>query len=283
MAVDRRVPADSGEAPLRLPNGERTRIVGTSSDLSVFVPLRVLDGDWEPHLRACFASLVRRDWTCLDIGANIGTHTLGLASLAGEVLAFEAATRNAAHLRANVERSTDSTRIAIANLALWDEPARLTMAAAEEVEGCTFVATGDAADSLTRLCANLPAMGGRDLTLTLDAVEAMRLDDWLDTHPVRRLDLIKLDVDGSERRVLRGARHTLERFRPILVREYNPRCAAQDFGEAEDAYFRDLHALFASIRLIEEDGSLSEPIETWRGLSARLAAGKGWEDLLCEP
>ncbi|GJE55822.1 FkbM family methyltransferase [Methylobacterium thuringiense] len=282
MTTDHRAPADSGEAPLRLPNGERVLVAGTSSDLSVFGPLKVLDGDWEPHLRACFARLVRRDWTCLDIGANIGAHTLGLASLAGSVIAFEAADRNAAHLRFNVDRSADAGRVKVANLALWDAPAWLSMAAAEEVEGCTFVASGDAADSLTRLRANIPSVAERELNLTLDAVEAMRLDDWLDVHPVRRLDLIKLDVEGSERRVLRGARRTLDWFRPILITEYNPGCATRYFGEPADAYFHDLRVLFSSIRLIEQDGTPSEPIADWETLAARLSAGKGWEDLLCE-
>ncbi len=283
MATDPRAPADSGEAPLRLPNGERVTITGTSTDLSVFCPLKVLDGDWEPHLRASFARLVQRDWTCLDIGANLGAHTLGLATLAGRVIAFEAADRNAAHLRVNVGRSADAERVQIANLALWDAPAWLSMAAAEEVEGCTFVASGGAADSLTRLRANIPAVAERELNLTLDAVEAMRLDDWLDTHPVDRVDLIKLDVEGSERRVLRGALRTLDWFRPILITEYNPGCAAQYFGEPGDAYFRDLRMLFSRIRLIEADGTPSAPIAEWETLAARLSDGKGWEDLLCEP
>src|SRR5207247_9520522 len=119
------------------------------------------------------------------------------------------------------------------------------------------------------------------LTVFVGAVSAMRLDHWARRDGLKRVDLIKLDVEGAETHVLAGAAQTLERFRPILLTEYNPRCAAY-FGEPPDAYFRLLGRLYTSVRLIEPDGSLSE-LPDWETLEARLEQGKGWEDLLCEP
>src|SRR5262249_26351938 len=53
-------------------------------------------------------------------------------------------------------------------------------------------------------------------------VKLVRLDDYLQANPLPRIDLMKIDVEGAEVRVLRGARKTLERFRPLIVFEVCP-------------------------------------------------------------
>ena len=49
-----------------------------------------------------------------------------------------------------------------------------------------------------------------------------------------------------------------------------------------DALYHELAKRFAAVYAIDPDGSLT-PIHDWAVLEARLAAGKGWEDLLCMP
>src|SRR5580765_8476349 len=82
--------AMDGIAPLRLPSGRVVEVVGDDEDLTLITPLRASGGEWEPHVRRVMERIVRPEWTCLDIGANIGVHTLALAELAREVIAFEA-------------------------------------------------------------------------------------------------------------------------------------------------------------------------------------------------
>jgi FkbM family methyltransferase len=48
------------------------------------------------------------------------------------------------------------------------------------------------------------------------------LDDFAEQEGIRRLDLIKLDVDGQEYQVLNGGVRTLARFRPTLLMEMSP-------------------------------------------------------------
>ncbi len=45
------------------------------------------------------------------------------------------------------------------------------------------------------------------------------VDDMVDDASLRRVDVIKIDVDGAEADVLRGAHRTLERFHPHLFVE----------------------------------------------------------------
>jgi hypothetical protein len=47
------------------------------------------------------------------------------------------------------------------------------------------------------------------------------LDDWCRDNRVTRCDAVKLDAEGSEMAVLRGAQSLLERFRPCLILEIN--------------------------------------------------------------
>jgi FkbM family methyltransferase len=45
-------------------------------------------------------------------------------------------------------------------------------------------------------------------------VEVRRLDEVLNENPLTRLDIMKIDVEGAELRLLRGAVETLRKYRP---------------------------------------------------------------------
>jgi|SRR6516164_219370 len=51
------------------------------------------------------------------------------------------------------------------------------------------------------------------------AVSAIRLDDWLQSNSIDRVDFIKLDIEGSELDALLSARQMLCRFHPTIVAE----------------------------------------------------------------
>jgi Methyltransferase FkbM domain len=86
--------------------------------------------------------------------------------------------------------------------------------------------------------------GSRSLTWTLDrskmeVVTVRRGDDLFQQENLSRIDLLKLDVEGYEKRVLAGLRDRLLRDRPIVLMEL--------IGQSEKSGFRDaaeLHAAF---------------------------------------
>lgn len=273
--------------PLKLAGGRTAEVACVAGDLSLSAPLAATGGDWEPHVRRFLESVVQPDWSCMDIGANLGAHTLSLATLAhdGRVVAFEADPGNFALLARNAAAlAPPKARIEPVPIALWDARTTLTIGGANELAGCSFVADGarDVAktERLLRTVVDKAAIAQTDLHMRLAEIPALPLDAWAEANPLPRLDLIKLDVEGAEARVIRGADQTLRRHRPVLLVEYNPACAAAYFGQPADALFRELESRFASIHALEADSSLT-PIPKWDALGARLEKGKGWEDLVC--
>ncbi len=281
--------ARAAGVPLRLPDGRLVQVEPMPGDLSVSAALRASGGEWEPHVRRFLAGVVQPNWVCADIGANVGTHSLALASLArdGRVFAFEADPANHAVLTRNIAAlPPPAGPIEALHLALWDRRGTLVIGGAAELAGCSFVTEEptDAAATERRLRAvvDAAALDGTELHVRLSEVPALPLDEWAEAAALPRLDLIKLDVEGAEARVIRGADRTLRRHRPVLLVEYNPACAASYFDQPADALFRELESRFEAIHALEEDGALMR-LADWEALRTRLEAGKGWEDLVCLP
>jgi FkbM family methyltransferase len=139
----------------------------------------------------------------LDVGANIGLHTLAIAHhlqpTGGTVLAFEPHPDNYWALRDNLHRNR-LDNVTAENLGLAESAA---------------VHTGAAPPGPGNW--SLASQGQRSFKVHL-----VRFDDYARRHDLRRLDAVKIDVEGAEVRVLRGARESIERYRPVIVFEVCP-------------------------------------------------------------
>lgn len=176
-------------------------------DFSIF-----LLGAFEPTTVAAYRDLVAPGATVIDIGANIGAHTLPLADLAGakgRVIAVEP-TRYA------FERMTDNLSLN-PGLAARVTPVQAMLLANPDRE----VAAA--------LPSSWPLHGDREahpehggVCKSTEGARALTLDDLVGSLGLERVDFIKLDVDGYELEVLRGARETLARFAPVILFEHSP-------------------------------------------------------------
>ncbi len=142
------------------------------------------------------------DGVFVDVGANVGLHTLAVArhlADGGAVVAFEPHPANHRLLVHNLAQNRLRHVIA-ESFGLAESPATLTGTACAEGGNWSLASRGDRRFE----------------------VRLVRLDDYLDDHPVPRIDLMKIDVEGAEVRVLRGARRTIERFLPLIIFEVCP-------------------------------------------------------------
>jgi len=153
-------------------------------------------GLYEVRKQRALRRLVAPGMTVCDIGANAGFYTLGLARLVGEdgrVLAFEPLPRNLAKIRHHLALNR------VANVTLSD-------CALSDVTATLQFSEGDN-DFTGRI-----SKEAGDLE-----VQSVCLDQFLEKQSLPDPALLKIDVEGAEARVLKGAKELLFRAHPILV------------------------------------------------------------------
>ncbi|HKZ11185.1 MAG TPA: FkbM family methyltransferase [Rhodanobacteraceae bacterium] len=149
--------------------------------------------------------------TFIDIGANIGEISLVAAKrvgYAGHVIAFEPIDAIADEFQANAERN-ELKQISIARTGLSE-------VAGDRVPIYVSCGQGNPGDKHNGLGSLYGAATGAS---PLQYIETTTLDAWLDGHPVDRVDLIKIDIEGAELPCLKGAQQTLQRFKPAIIIE----------------------------------------------------------------
>lgn len=137
---------------------------------------------------------------CLDIGANLGTYAFELGRLTGNCIAFEPNPHLARIVRGLRLEGVDLRQLAAADAAGTSEFA---------------VPRSKFGHALGRLRANADDGTGDDVY----TVKTIKIDDL----GLRDLRFVKIDVEGFEEGVLRGAVETIQRDMPILLIEIEER------------------------------------------------------------
>jgi FkbM family methyltransferase len=204
----------------------------------------VLRGVFEPREKRFVERYLRPQMTVLDIGAHNGFYAL-LASRrigpAGSVIAFEPSPRERRRLRWNV-RLNRLKNIRVEPLALGNAPGHADL----------FVVRG----SQTGFNSLRPP--SIDQPIAQIPVRQTTLDDYLRARPIGAVDFMKIDVEGGEREVIRGATGFLSRRpRPVIMCEIEDvRTAAWGYNATEIVTL--LRALGFAWFAVRDDGTLVE-------------------------
>ena len=193
--------------------------------------------------------LVKPETLVLDAGASLGLWTVQLGRLAralgAEVWAFEPIPANVGWLRRNVELNHLSSTVQVHQTALGAQPGLLTMHL-EHGAGNAFVVTDRSQDGNAQ-------------------VPVVRLDDIPRPCPV---SFLKVDVEGFELEVLRGARQLLAEDRPAIFGEFSEYWLERR-GENLRALLREMHEMDYEVHAVEL--TRSRPwLERDRAVSAPL-------------
>jgi FkbM family methyltransferase len=181
-------------------------------DLSQGIDFAIFLGIYERWTRAALRNLVAPSALALDIGANIGAHTLHLAQLvgpSGKVIAFEPTDFAFRKLRRNLDLNPSlAGRVTASHCFLTSD---------DEVSVPQAVYSSWPLERQAGLHAKHL---GREMDTA--SARARSLDSVLGEFGNRKVQLVKLDVDGFECDVLSGATTLLREVRPIFVMELAP-------------------------------------------------------------
>lgn len=158
----------------------------------------------------------------IDVGTNIGVVAASLGrhiDSRGRVFAFEPA--------------PETFRVAAATLALNDvHNVILTQSAIGDQDG---VIKFNSAPGNSAIASSLEHGFSFMNTWTEIDVRCTSIDSFVAREEILNVSLIKIDVEGAELNVLRGAKEVIRCKRPAVVFEYTPKLAL-DFGFDEEQY-----------------------------------------------
>jgi FkbM family methyltransferase len=134
----------------------------------------------------------------IDCGAHIGGFTrVALNAGASLVVAIEPEQANLTAFRRNFAQEIKAGRVRMIAKGVWDTTGRLSL---------HLSTVGDSHSAV------IPQNAGKE-----EAIQVTTLDALVESLKLSRVNFIKMDIEGSEQRALKGARKVLERFQPCLA------------------------------------------------------------------
>ncbi len=209
------------------------------------IGLAIATGQFEPNMERLVRMLVKPGMCCIDVGANLGFFSVLLGSLCGpdgQVISLEPFPAAFSLLVRNIRENHLENVVAPLQLAAHETDGKATMCyQADEANdnfGSMFVPHADS------------KMRSSHATVS---IQCQRLDDLIKSGQGIRVDLVKIDVEGSEPYVLRGMKRILLEQRPIILIELNEHCLVNmGCSSAEEV-----------MALIEEYGYVPHDVDTF--------------------
>lgn len=166
-------------------------------DLEIFA-----DRHFEPQILEFIRARLSAADVFIDIGANIGQHSLYASYLCGHVYSFEPIKRLYDQFNKSIFKN-DILNITAYNYALGNEKKEVPIYSNESNMGGSSILAG----------------GDKNF---LQNVKIFRLDDVYEKMGIVRTDMIKIDVEGYELEVLLGARNFIKKYQPKILMEFSP-------------------------------------------------------------
>lgn len=169
--------------------------------------------------------LLKPGMVAVDVGANIGEITMAAANRvgpSGKVFAFEPMSPLFARLQEHVE-SNNLDQVTTVQCGLSDQTGSAQLFSASETfhDGTEHKGLGTLYSSTARATPS-------------EIIKIDTLDRFIEDNDLAQVDLIKIDVEGAELPVLKGASNVLGRFHPYLIIEIQDEASEQAGYKAAD-------------------------------------------------
>ena len=171
-------------------------------DSIVSRPLKI-GNYWESFLHKYFKQYSNKNLNCLDIGANIGTHTVILSSLFKNVYAFEPQKDIFDLLKLNIEVN-NCTNVTPYNFGLGEKEKTAELGFIDKNKSNNFGGVGIIDKN------KLKEGEQKGESINIKTLDSLNITD---------LGFIKIDVEGYEYNALLGGKQTIKKYRPTIVFE----------------------------------------------------------------
>jgi FkbM family methyltransferase len=160
-----------------------------------------------------FKEVIKEGMVIVDVGANKGDYSLLAAKLMndkGKVLCFEPFPENVKIIKKSIKANGYSS-IRVFNIALFDKNKNIELFVGDKSGWHSIYYKGSSGKKIR--------------------VKAMKLDDILKNNKIGRIDVMKIDVEGAEFNVLKGAIKTIRKSRKmhLFIDLDNPKQAHKIF------------------------------------------------------
>lgn len=187
---------------------------------------------WDEHFKSTFDEVDCKS-TVIDVGANIGTFSIYAAKRGCFVHAFEASKKNFDVLMMNIQENNLESTIVAYNEILFDSEVDMKYYAGSPTNPSCFA-----------------------VEPTLDKANSIGTTKILDSYNFDNVSLIKIDTQGCDLRVLKGARETILRCRPILCYEieYSMHIV---YPDTDDMYINFISEIGYNSKLVVDTRSIN--------------------------
>ena len=196
--------ANDGKVYIVLENGIKFWWIPRDPYSLLGMPLR---GNFEPECTFLLTKLIKKGDTVFDIGANFGWYSCHFAQLvgkAGKVHIFEP-TNAMEELKNNLILNGFVKRCVLNQVALGEKEGTETLFIPHKL-GAAFASLRE----------HSYCNGDKSSQIS---VPVEKLDDYVIANKIREIDFIKIDVEGAEYLVLKGAENVLKKYSPVIMLE----------------------------------------------------------------
>jgi FkbM family methyltransferase len=218
MGLERRIIELFAEPPcLSVPEFEGVFRIGMRSHLLTRL---FLDGSYEPLLAQLCKRLIDPARDVIDVGANVGFYSVMAAKhTTRRVLAIEPTPNALKLLRENIDRNGVGARVVVFE------------GAASNVAGKLTINTPVGKEEYSSLVSVVHS-GAQSEPMAQIQVETSTLDQLIHLYDLDP-GLVKIDVEGAEHLVFKGAKNVLEKNRPIIFTEFSPQAMRENAADPQ--------------------------------------------------
>lgn len=194
-------------------------------------------GYYEPELVEVIKKLVKPGDVFIDGGANIGYFSLLAAKYGATVFAFEPVSEVFEQLKINLHINNE------------DKITPIQKAFGDIVGEKEIYISGSDNRGMSSFERPENFSGASEI------VDIIRLDDWVTEFQINKINIIKLDIEGSELVALKGMETSLKEFKPLVITEVNLGTLSQ-FGIKPADIVNFMRKLNFEFFKIDEKGNL---------------------------